>query len=554
MHINRDRFLFLGLAWIVVLISPGPVDLNSHARAGEVLCNGIELPDEWPPRQSDLPSDPVAPPYLRSPPEVIPIDVGRQLFVDDFLIDQTTLDRTYHRPVYYEGNPVLTPDEPWERTGKGPMAIPHSGGVCFDPVAQRFMMWYITGYQQGVGLVYSKDGLRWQRPVFDHIQPGSNMVYGAGSRASTVWRNEEATDAARRYVMFSSRPGAVWFSADGIHWGKPHKIGGPMADRTTLFWNPFRRVWVYSIKTKHRGRARRYWETPELVGHEKSRWPAIESPTLWVGADSADAPRKDMKVACQLYALDCTAYESVMLGMFIIWRGDYRRSAHTDEAKRQHELGRPKQNSACIGFSRDGFHWHRPDRRVFLPKSNTPGDWNWGNSQVASKNPLIVGDKLYFYVAGRGGLQFPGNDYQDAGGSSGVAMLRRDGFASMDADAEGGSLTTRPVRFSGRHLFVNVNCPEGGLRVGVLDRDGNAIEPFTADRCVAVSVDKTLHRVEWKSGGDLGSLAGRPVRFRFELEGGALYAFWVSTSERGASGGYVGGGGPGFGSNRDVDD
>jgi hypothetical protein len=40
--------------------------------------------------------DPTAPPYLTSPPEVIPIDVGRQLFVDDFLIAETTLKRTFH--------------------------------------------------------------------------------------------------------------------------------------------------------------------------------------------------------------------------------------------------------------------------------------------------------------------------------------------------------------------------------------------------------------------------------------------------------------------------
>ena len=38
---------------------------------------------------------PELPPYLVSPPAVIPIDVGRQLFVDDFLIEQTTLTRVF---------------------------------------------------------------------------------------------------------------------------------------------------------------------------------------------------------------------------------------------------------------------------------------------------------------------------------------------------------------------------------------------------------------------------------------------------------------------------
>ncbi len=59
---------------------------------GELLYNGIRLPKDWPPR--DLPAasrEPLPVPYLDSPPAVISIAVGRQLFVDDFLIERTTL-------------------------------------------------------------------------------------------------------------------------------------------------------------------------------------------------------------------------------------------------------------------------------------------------------------------------------------------------------------------------------------------------------------------------------------------------------------------------------
>jgi hypothetical protein len=61
----------------------------------EKLYNGIELPDQWPPRYRE-PSDAVMEvPYLNKKPKVIPIDLGRQLFVDDFLIEKTTLKRTF---------------------------------------------------------------------------------------------------------------------------------------------------------------------------------------------------------------------------------------------------------------------------------------------------------------------------------------------------------------------------------------------------------------------------------------------------------------------------
>ena len=551
---NRSTgFYVAAIASIQLCIALGTEAVLPHTQAGEVLYNGIVLSDPWPPEVKSLPRDPIEPPYLRSPPAVIPIDIGRQLFVDEFLIASTSLQRTYHRPTFYESNPVLVPTESWEKTGRGPMAIPHSGGVWFDPQDQMFKMWYITGYQEGVGLAYSKDGLRWHRPSFSHVLPDSNMVYGRASRGSTIWLHHEADAPSGRFVMFSSRPPRVWLSADGIHWGGAHAVAGKMADRTTLFWNPFRQVWVYSVKTLIDGRrARRYWETPELVRHHRSTWPSIETPALWVGADSADLPRDDLQVSCQLYALDCVAYESLLLGTFIIWRGDYRFDSQTDAAREQNALGRPKQNAACIGFSRDGFHWSRPDRRVFLPKSQTPGDWNWGNSQVAAGSPMVVGDQLYFYVAGRGGLKFPGNKYQDAGGSTGVAFLRRDGFASMDADSSGGTLTTRPVRFSGQYLFVNVDCPQGQLRIEILDSEGKVILPYSMVNCTPISVDSTRHRVKWQASDKLADLVGQHVRFRFHLERGALYAFWVSAHRGGASGGYVGAGGPGFTSNRDL--
>ena len=40
------------------------------------------------------------------------------LFVDDFLVEKTTLKRTFHRPEYHANNPVLKPDKPWEMTNR----------------------------------------------------------------------------------------------------------------------------------------------------------------------------------------------------------------------------------------------------------------------------------------------------------------------------------------------------------------------------------------------------------------------------------------------------
>lgn len=99
--------------------------------------------------------------------------------------------------------------------------------------------------------------------------------------------------------------------------------------------------------------------------------------------------------------------------------------------------------------------------------------------------------------------------------NTGLAILRRDGFASLDADSAGGEISTRPLRFTGKHLFVNVDSQNGELRAEVLGPNGGAIEPFTSDNCHPISVDGTLREVSWNGANDLSALSGRPIRYTF---------------------------------------
>ena len=85
---------------------------------GRTLYNGIVLPQEWPPRIDPKDQNPIKAPYLEAEniPKVIPIDLGRQLFVDDFLIESTHgIVRVFGKPIKYEGNPVMWPETKAER-------------------------------------------------------------------------------------------------------------------------------------------------------------------------------------------------------------------------------------------------------------------------------------------------------------------------------------------------------------------------------------------------------------------------------------------------------
>ena len=537
---NRRRFVQLSLA-AGVLPARFPHSLHAaaasvaatakSASAGELLANGIRLPTPWPP----LTSTPVVAPkprpfYLTHPPAVIPIDGARQLFVDDFLIESTTLARRFHRPELHPANPIIRVDQPWEKEGAFPMAAILGDGAWFDPQDKLFKLWYMAGWRNATALAVSDDGIRWRKPAFD-IRPGTNIVHTGDRESSSVWLDAIETNPARRYKFFRThrevRDGkAEWYfeihtSADGIHWSAPAGRSGSIYPRSTVGWNPFRKVWIYSLRKDSStaiGRCRRYYECADPIaganwGNEARHW--------WVGADALDPAWPGTKFQPQLTNIDAVPYESVLLGLHTIWRGAVNP-----------ELGRPELNDVCLGFSRDGFHFHRPDRRPFLAMSDEKGAWNWGNVQPAATPPLVVGDKLHFYFSGRSGA--PG--FPDGGGSTGLATLRRDGFASLDADDTEATVTTRPVQFTGRQLFVNLSSTPGGeLRAEILDAENRVIAPFSRDNSVPLHADQTHQAVKWKTAEDLAAVAGRPVKIRFHLRRASLFAFWTSRDATGAS-------------------
>ncbi len=513
-------------------------------------------------------------PYLQNRPSVVPIDVGRQLFVDDFLIEESTLQRVWHRPERYESNPILQPETPTELNGgKLPTAAMISDGVCYDAKAGVFKMWYHAGWRDGTMVATSKDGLHWTRPETD-IEPGNNRVLPKRDKmvrhGTGISMDPYTQDAEQRFKMLifedTLKKTSAYISPDGVHWKHQGELP-ECGDNATLFYNPFREKWVFSIRLYRDGRSRNYLETDNFL--QGLHWDkAKESP--WAQADKLDQPdagvlalmpteaeiaaeaaatnqspavltknyRKDYADPVQLYNVDAIAYESIMLGVYGILKGPM-----SGKVWDKHHV--VKINDLYTAFSRDGFHWERPDRTPFIASTRKPGSWERGYLHAGVGLCTVVGDRLYFYYSGWSG-ESPSGPSTYAGGSTGVAFLRRDGFASMNAEANTGTLTTRPLTFKGKHLFVNLKAPEGELRVEALNERGEVIEPFSAKNCLPLSGDAAKKLAAWTGAEDLSKLSGQTVRFRFHLKQGELYSFWVTPDANGASHGYMAAGGPDF--------
>ena len=569
----------------------------SSAHCATQQPSGVTLASPWPPNARSyhdfvIPQGYVPPPYETSgaSPSVICLGRDRQLFVDDFLVDTaaSNVERAWHTATIHSMH-ALVPSLPWE-TGGGQRrtARPFGAGSLIDPTGSKLLLWYRCGWRGSEGrtcVAFSRDGLRFIKPKLG--LHGDRHLDGEHRRETNIvieTKHVEAFEVVRDFLSEPPRfvglrmefmtggrrygPYASYVSADGLRWRKQRNVSQLiMADRSTFFLNPLRRppMWVYSLRENLCSggpsghlRARRFWERPHGdAGQGLTYRPFIQQyfqcagwrpgePVPWFGPDGHDCHEGE----CDVYNVDGLAYESLILhGLAMLFRPNG---------------GELKNNSIHLGFSRDGFHIARPPppREPFIrlpprmrPRAGAGQDWlGLGNAQLASGSPIVSasGDELLFYF-GYGAAS--GHHVQSAEGvydhydeGTGVARLRRDGFASMrpPAPRPTGMLTTRPLLFNGSRLFLNVvlGSSLARLRVDVLGPHKGSAGDFAllrnrSEAQLSGPLDATLVEVP----GRWSEFCGVPLRLRFHLHGPAeLFAFWFTHSAQGHSSGFLGGG------------
>lgn len=552
----------------------GDVDLRGPC-AGELLHNGICL--VIPKDGANLSDTRVrAPPYVRHPPEVINISLGRQLLaVDDFLIASPgNLQRKWHAVQYDDANPVLSPTKEWE----GSIAMPFSSGAWYDEEAGAYKLYYNCGAAKNMTcLAVSDDAKTWRKPVLTAaVRKGTNIVREIEHYdTNVIWYDHVERNSSRRWKMSEAACAYCDHSfgllaGDGITWEVLVKRTGYVPDRSTIFFDPFRSKWVFSIKSaqshKGQGRCRAYWESTDLLDAHLSNWThdplwktdclvsrsgRVEScgkgiPRPWVGTDEGEAhlaPPIAKTVSSfkpELYNLDAVGYESMMVGAFSILQ-----CKHTDDptscpggGEQGHTSNSTEFNAVFAGFSRDGWHWSRTDvpRRPLAGLSPDPSAWNYEDVQSTGGGFLVQDDILRFFFSGRrAGMQCS---------TTGTGTLRRDGFASLQSNATS-TLTTRAVQWNSglRHMFVNFRGDR--LRVGIRTVDEPRLPGFALSECVGMTrADSTRAEIRWTGAADLKAVAGKVVQIMIEVTNGELFSFWVAENKCGASRGPLAAGGP----------
>ena len=452
-----------------------------------------------------------------------PIAVGdhRQLFIDNHLIGSfRNLKRVAHRPSMHPGNPILTGTEPWERWLIGV----NGNCVMYDEESREFRMWY-GAYSddpskpagQGYRVCYavSKDGIHWTRPVLGQMEfEGSrkNNIMGSGDnwmRRPNIMKDRHETNPERRYKMtyvdvIGGKPAiAKAFSPDGIHWqlnadNKPWYTNAYNAN--LLGWDE--RIQRYVL-------FRRVTNLQHSIGRTLSKdFSDWTEPEVVLAPGPAELDKNFQGFAAFFYEDVCFGFLSIR---------DQPRLYYNSE----------------LAVSRDGARWERFSPGQLFLEHGKPGSWYSEN--ITAVAPVVLGDRIWIY--------FTGTNYLHSGASLGpvqrgwiengmriqsaigLATLRLDGFVSLEAGVEPGTVTTKSLQAAG-DLRVNADV-RGEMRVALLDGTGKPVAGYSAKDCEPIRSDGLRHAVRW--GGKTSAQAqpgGKPFRLQFTLRDANLYSFF----------------------------
>ena len=448
-----------------------------------------------------------------------------QLLVDDALIaEKHDVVRVYHPFEKDPRNPVLVADRPWE--GK---IVYLYGTVLPNETGAGYRMWYHS-YDGEYRNLYatSLDGIAWQKPNL-------GLVAFNGSKTNNLFLRRTAedhlpqvihtpweTNPARRYKLLNFDYGRTppknltsgfygATSANGMVWQDltNNPILPDPGDVGNFVWDAHRQRYLGYPKVfaNVRGFNRR------CVGFSSTadfdHWPAAqliltpdESDDLWTAGGGQRT---------EFYGLSGFPYEAGYLGFLWIFRitdGNNDGPIHCE-----------------LVSSRDGVSWTRQtaqaDGRVPMLALGAPGRWDDG-MVFTPNHPLVEGDTIKLWYGGFATTHSQPGATESA--SIGLATLRKDGFASLDAGATIGTVTTKRLHSLRGELHVNVRPTNGWLQVEVLDRNGAVLPGYGRADCDPVRTNSVDALVTWGANRALPVVDG-PLRLRFLMENASLYSF-----------------------------
>lgn len=468
-----------------------------------------------------------------------PLDIGgrRELFVDHFLIDKLNGTRLQMHPPRDEGA-ALKFDKPWEGLFSGYTTIVRLEDGRLRAYYRGKAVANKDGSEEELTCcAESTDGRTWTKPelgIYEVLGTRKNNVVLMSAKTAPhnfcPFRDTRpgAPDDERFKALGGTMEGGgltAWKSPDGLRWEKmtaepvitkemvPYKY---MFDSQNVpFWSAvegkyvaYYRVFEKSIRRIVRSESTDFlkWSAPVLMEYRNPETeapiehlytnqthPYFRAPHLYVAIAARFMPGRRVLTDEQAAAI------KVNPGYF------------KDTSDAIFMTTRPVDGAANVGF------YDRTFLEGFI--RGGIGAQNWvSRTNYPALNVVQTGPaEMSIYV---------NQDYAQPSAHLRRYSLRLDGFASLHCGYAGGHMITKPLVFTGRELSLNFSTSAaGGVKVGLEDAEGNAIPGFSLDDCVMQIGNELDRKVTWKSGTDVSTVAGKPVRLRFSMKDADIYSF-----------------------------
>ena len=478
-----------------------------------------------------------------------PIDIAdqRELFVDDYLIDRLRgARRTLHRPVARELS--LERTKPWEGNASNYTTVFQDGDL-YRMYYRGTHIVYTQGkrenaHREVVCYAESSDGIHWTRPdlgivEFDGSKKNNIIWDGIGSHNFTPFLDTNPGSSANAKYKAMGRGKSrdpndkrgighglyIFESADGIHWKLTREDAviteGAFDSQNLAFWD--------SLRGEYRAYARDFREGRDIRTCTSKDFVQWSKPVFLTYSPGRMG---------QLYTNGVIPYYRAP-HIFVGFPTRYVDYGWTESTKQlpQHEYREIVASSLQLAgtaftdsmfmSSRDGLHFDVWPESFVRPGPQRPASWfkgdkyqNWGIVETNSHLPGAA-NELSFYLS-EAARQRDGNRLRRY-------TLRVDGFVSVHAPLSGGECLTKPLRFEGSRLGINFSTSAAGtVRAELQENYGRPIPGFTLDDCDLQYGDELDRTITWKGNRDVGQLAGRPIRLRFEIKDADLYSFRFS--------------------------
>ncbi len=450
----------------------------------------------------------------------------RQLFLDTYGIAETAnLHRTLHQP--NKKGAVIHPGQPWE------LDVQTRCVPAWDPTVERFKIWLIGG--GNTCYAESVDGIHWTKPMLRQkefegslenniVTVDPNLEWGENAIENVVFDPDDPDPSRRFKGLLGIKGRAPIVSPDGIHWERLDVPALPSSDESNLSYDRLSGLFIATLKTGGPyGRSHTIW-----VSKDFEKWFSLEA---MFHADALDQKLGVENIAARLadptlhhpptldpansrvdvYNIGVFRYEELYIGLPAMFH-------RTRSDKIDGDMG---FHLVQLASSRDLTTWKRlGDRKAFIGPS-TVASGAYDRTQILPPSgPLVQGEELWFYYTGCKYRMPPERERNNTAVC--LAVLRRDGFISLDAHEEEGTLLTQPFTAPEGRMFVNIDATEGELRAEILDTDGTVLA-----EAIPMIGDLTQGEVQWEKGSTT-DIKDTVIRIRFTLSNAAFYSYWFA--------------------------